>query len=528
MSAHQSDALVAEAIAFAAAAAGTRFAFGVPGGGSNLELVAACARHGIEFVLMHAETASVLAASAYAELTGAPGLALATRGPGAMSAVNGCAHAQLDRTPLLLVTDAVAPHDRGRTTHQLVDHHAVFTACAKASADVDPAGAVATANGAIALALRPPAGPVHLDTVANAASPLPRSDGSRPRGAQLPTSWKTLLTAARRPLLLVGVGARGSETSLRALQNRSQIPFLLTYKAKGILDETLPGFTGLLTGATIERFALDSADLLLAVGLDPVELIPASWPYAAPVLSLTPWPILDTYLGDVEELVAPVDDLLPQVAALLGHCAWEAPRAGLHLLDHVPALATENGIGPTALVKAVRAASPDGTIATVDAGAHMLVSMPLWTARRPGEALISSGLATMGYAVPAAIAASLARPRQRVVAFTGDGGLGMCLSELEVMARRCLDVLVVVFNDSRLSLIDVKQRTGSGGPGVMYNSTDFATAAVGLGISGTRIDTLSGLDAALQVWARSTGPRLFDVHVDPRQYPDVMKALRGA
>src|SRR5687768_10080045 len=98
---------VADAVASAAAGAGTRFAFGVPGGGANLDLVEACERHGIDFVLCHGETAGVLMASAYAELTGVPGLAMATRGPGALSAVNGTAHALLDRVPLLVVTDGI-------------------------------------------------------------------------------------------------------------------------------------------------------------------------------------------------------------------------------------------------------------------------------------------------------------------------------------------------------------------------------------------------------------------------------------
>ena len=107
-------------------------------------------------------------------------------------------------------------------------------------------------------------------------------------------------------------------------------------------------------------------------------------------------------------------------------------------------------------------ARPAGTIATVDAGAHMLVAMPLWQVDEPGEALISSGLATMGFALPAAIAAALARPDRRVVCFVGDGGLGMTLAELETLARLELAVVVVVFNDSALSLI--QHQAGGRGP----------------------------------------------------------------
>ena len=93
------------------------------------------------------------------------------------------------------------------------------------------------------------------------------------------------------------------------------------------------------------------------------------------------------------------------------------------------------GLAPHEVVDAARARAPAGTIATVDSGAHMLVAMPLWEVDEPGEALISSGLATMGFALPAAIAAALARPGRQVVCFTGDGGLGMALAELETLAR---------------------------------------------------------------------------------------------
>ena len=125
---------LATAVTQGIAARGARFAFGVPGGGPNLDVVGALTAAGVEFVLTHGETAAAIMAGTYGLLTGAPTLALATRGPGATSAVNGAAQATLDRTPLLLVTDTVHAADAGRVAHQRVDQRAVFAPTARSSA----------------------------------------------------------------------------------------------------------------------------------------------------------------------------------------------------------------------------------------------------------------------------------------------------------------------------------------------------------------------------------------------------------
>jgi acetolactate synthase I/II/III large subunit len=156
--------------------------------------------------------------------------------------------------------------------------------------------------------------------------------------------------------------------------------------------------------------------------------------------------------------------------------------------------------------------------------------MPLWPVTGPGHLLISSGLATMGFALPAAIAAALARPGQPVVCFTGDGGLGMTLAELETMARLRLPVTVVVFNDSSLSLIAAKQApAGHGGAeAVTYRPTDFAAIAGGWGVGAQRVGDVAGYRRAFADAVTSGGPALLDVTVDPSSYGAVLDAIRGA
>ena len=142
----------------------------------------------------------------------------------------------------------------------------------------------------------------------------------------------------------------------------------------------------------------------------------------------------------------------------------------------------------------VRAHTPAGTIATVDAGAHMLAVMPLWEVDEPRQLLISSGLATMGFALPAAIAAALCVPGRPVVAFTGDGGLGMTLAEIETAVRLRLRIVVIVFNDAALSLIKIKQRpAGQGGAeAVDYAPVSFAGVATAMGAAAAAAGTEAG------------------------------------
>ena len=159
----------------------------------------------------------------------------------------------------------------------------------------------------------------------------------------------------------------------------------------------------------------------------------------------------------------------------------------------------------------------------------MLVAMPLWEVAEPGRLLISSGLATMGYALPAAIAAALCAPRVPVVAFTGDGGLGMTLAEIETAVRLRLRIVVIVFNDATLSLIKIKQRpAGQGGTeAVDYGPVSFAGVATAMGAASAAAGTEAELVPALEAALRRDGPTVIDVAVDPACYPAVMELSRG-
>ena len=202
-------------------------------------------------------------------------------------------------------------------------------------------------------------------------------------------------------------------------------------------------------------------------------------------------------------------------------------QAALRLSEAAPA--RPGFLSPVQVVRVARSHVPRETVVTVDAGAHMLAVMPLWEVTEPRRLLISSGLATMGFALPAAIAAALCAPARLVVAFTGDGGLGMTLAEIETSARLRLRIAVVVFNDGALSLIKIKQRpAGQGGAeAVDFGPVSYARAAQAMGAAAVAVSTEMELAGALSAAAGRDGPTVIDIQVDPAGYPAIMDLSRG-
>jgi len=343
------------------------------------------------------------------------------------------------------------------------------------------------------------------------------------------------------------------------------IPALHTYRARGLVPDSSAEAGGLVTGGTLEWPLLAQADLIIGLGVDEAEMIPAAWDYAAPTILVGEWPPGCTgatgYFTGAIILTAP---LATAIALLARWAPATGPGSGPAAL---PALATEAGLGsahdahrgwapdagraarrdaarrlvsagpapapgtlaPLQVATIVRAHTPADTIATVDAGAHMLAVMPLWEVDQPRRLLISSGLATMGFALPAAIAAALCAPGTPVVALTGDGGLGMTLAEIETAVRLRLRIVVIVFNDATLSLIKIKQRpAGQGGAeAVDYGPVSFAGVATAMGAAAAAAGTGAELAAELAAALRRDSPTVIDVKVDPACYPAVMELSRG-
>lgn len=533
MSSHE----MASALASALAEAGADTIFGMPGGGNNLDVIGAAEAAGLRFVLAHGETNAVLMAAVYGDLTGRPTACVVTRGPGAASAVNGVANALLDRQAVLLVADSVDSAAAPRILHQQLDQRAMFAPIAKWVAVLTEQDPGATARAAISVAMTPPRGPVVVNVDPPGADPsVPDVDGDVV--AKLPEDFTARIAAARRPIIVLGTGARDAATEVRELVRGTSVPVLTTYRAKGLIPESWPNAAGVMTGASIEAPLLEEADLICFIGVDTVEFIPNPWPYSAPVLSLAGWSESSSYLDIEQEIVGDLPALVTSLGGSWAETDWSPSAAGEHratqrsrILDG-PAEehAASSGLAPGRIVAIARETCPPGTIATIDAGAHMLPAMELWDVENHDEVLISSGLATMGYSLPAAIGAAFARPSRPVIAFIGDGGLGMCAGELETLTRYRLAVTVVVFNDSRLSLIAIKAKpSGHGGDNaVAFTHVDFAEVGRGFGLSTASVTSEDELAQALRQRIDDGGPGLIDVRTDPRTYRHVMQVIRGA
>jgi acetolactate synthase-1/2/3 large subunit len=531
----------AAAIAAVLADAGTRVVFGLPGGGPNLDVVGAAAAAGMRFVLTRTENAAVIMAATYADLTGRPGAAVVTRGPGLASAVNGIAHAALDRLPVVVIADTVRSADAGRISHQRLDQAALGRAIANAVITVGRDRTREAAAEAVRLALTPPAGPVIALMDDSGASDPGRAPGAAQpdpdRGQRDVAVLAHALHRSRRPVVMLGTGAIAHTAAIRAALAGRGIPALHTYRARGIVPDSAAEAAGLVTGGTMEWPLLAAADLIIALGVDEAEMIPAAWDYAAPVLLVAGYP-QDRRGPAYFHGATALDILLPAAVSVLAgtHSEHDWPpdagrtaRTQATLRLSGAAKARPGFLSPVQVVTTVREHAPRGTLVTVDAGAHMLAVMPLWEVTEPRRLLVSSGLATMGFALPAAVAAALCAPARLVVAFTGDGGLGMTLAEIETAARLRLRIAVVVFNDGALSLIKIKQQpTGQGGAeAVDFGPVSYARAAQAMGAAAVAVSAGTELAAALSAASRRDGPTVIDVRVDPAAYPEIMDLSRG-
>ena len=536
---------LAEAMIATLKSYGVKFLFGVPGGGSSLDLMAAADEAGMRFILCCGETSAALAASVVGELTGTPGVVLTAIGPGAASAVNGVAYAHLERAPLILICDAREQGD-AIPPHQVFGLKALFRPITKTCQRLTPETGVVEFAELVSLVLQKPRGPalVELSSGDAARAVLPPSSsvksddeeesegGDASAGSGPHEAAKALLAGSRYPVLVVGLQAASSDSGrdLQHLAERLDCPVFTTYKAKGVVADGHPQMLGHFTGADGEAEALRSADLIIWAGVEPVELIPVAWRHTAPLLVLSDVAGLEYPVTPAAKLIGPISRSAETLAATSASSAWSRAQITALRDDLKQRTRLGGGDGHTVeeVVDVVIAASGGEVRYTVDAGAHMISVMARIEAREAHTVLKSTGLSTMGFALPAAIAAALVAPERRVIAFTGDGGLMMCLAELSTAARLGCRITVVVLNDAALSLIDVKQqRRQQKSVGVRYPAIDFAAAATGLGCRAWRVKQHESLRPSIEAALAHEGAGLIDVRVDPTGYGGQLAALRG-
>lgn len=506
--------------------AGCRNAFGMPGG-EVLTLVDALEKAGIRFVLVKHENAGGFMAEGVFQRTGAPAILVATLGPGATNAVNVVANAEQDRVPLILLTGCVDADEALTYNHQVMDHRALFASITKATFTLSAAGAEIIADKALNRALSPRPGPVLIDvpiTVADAraaASGLPRMDApmaTAPAPGAMLDEARGWLAHAVRPLIIVGLDAMDGDApaAIRDAAERLNAPVITTYKAKGVLPEDHPlalGGAGLSPLADTHLLPLvRAADVIIAVGYDPIEMRPGwrnLWDAQTHrVIDLMPVPNThDMHRATLSVVCDPAAGLraLMQGLAPSSNEVWPQNEPTTTKAALAAAFSAEENWGPATVVATARNVLPRETIASADSGAHRILLSQMWGTYEPRTLLQSTGLCTMGCALPLAIGARMVEPTRPVVAFTGDGGLLMTLGDLSTLAELKLPVIIVVFADASLALIEKKQRERQlPNAGVNFAPVDFPAIANAFGGHGVRVADADALKAALHAALQRT------------------------
>ncbi|MHB8620617.1 MAG: thiamine pyrophosphate-binding protein, partial [Chloroflexota bacterium] len=522
---------VAGVIARVVAGTGAAFAFGHPGG-EVVVLMDALQRAGLRYILTHHENTAAFMAGAYAEMTDRPGVCVATLGPGAANMACGVANAFLDRASVLAFTGALALGAPRGTTHQAIDLNALYAPITKATFAVTADSAGQDIRRAVALCRAQRRGPVHLSIPSDVATAACQPVNGQPEAdqptllppAQLFARAVSLLRRARRPALLLGVGAQraGAGPAAVALAHKVGAAVAVTPKGKGLLPEDDPLFAGVLemAGDDLVIEFLKDADAIVAAGLDVVEL-DKPWRLSAPMIHVGALPNQEGYYPAEVELVGEVPAILERLAAdSVSAQGWSGESIENHRRGLRAYLCPRaEHLQPWQVVDAVRAALPRNAVAATDVGIHKFLGGQLWQTFEARTFFMSNGLSAMGYGLPTAATACLVWPDRPAVVFVGDGGLGMYLGELETIRRLGLDLLVVVMADGSLELIRRSQmRREVSLEGTSFTNPDFVQVARAFGGQGYEVQSLSDLKRAVNSAARSKGLRLIAARIDGGDY----------
>ncbi|NOD85346.1 MULTISPECIES: thiamine pyrophosphate-binding protein [unclassified Ruegeria] len=517
----EKDLRAADLVARRLYEAGCRHAFGMPGG-EVLTIVDALKTAGIKFILCKHENSAGFMAEGAHHMTGAPGILVATVGPGAVNGVNVVANAQQDRVPLIVLTGCVDATEALTYTHQVLDHQAVFRPITKASFVLTADGADTIADKAVAIATDGRDGPVHIDVPISVADAKPGPVEMRRRAkvsAVVPgeddlTLARSWLASSKRPVMIAGLDALKDNASAAVLRfcEAHNVPVITTYKAKGIIAEDHPlclGGAGLSPkNDDILLPFVKEADLIICAGYDPIEMR-VGWrdvwdPEIVNVIDITAEPNTHYMHQSTLQLVSHVGLTLDAMS----DCIATTPSWSGGGIDDVrdsltKAVAETEAWGPGVVIDTCRDVLPKNTVATVDSGAHRILLSQKWSCYAPKGLLQSSALCTMGCAVPLAMGASLIEPERTVVSFSGDAGMLMVAGELSTAAELGLKTIFVVFVDASLALIEIKQRGRQlKNAGVDFDKHDFARLAEAFGGSGHTVGNAEELKAALMA-ARS-------------------------
>ncbi len=487
-------------------------------------------RGDLRFVGIRHEGAAAFAASAYGKLTGRPAACFAIAGPGSTNLLTGLYDAKLDGSPVLAISGQVPSKVLGRGAFQDVDLSAVFRDVALSTVTVhagsDHAELAATAvkhavdgRGVAHLVL--PDEVQDLPSDAAVARPEGRRADRRVSPADLGPAVAWLRTA-RRPVIIVGQGARDATREVRELAERLGAPVLTTFRAKGLLPDTHPLGAGVLgrSGTPVASWLMNESDLLLVVGASfanhtgiaaykpivQVDDVPSAIGRFHPVEVGVLGDAAVTLRTIIESSGTAATDQRPDTAARWA--IWRAEKARRAADDR------GRGVASAAVFAALGRHCPADAVIAVDVGNHAY-SFGRYFESAGQPVLMSGYLGSIGFGYPAAMGAWAARPASPVVAVTGDGRFGQYLAELTTAVKYGIPVKHVLLDNGALGKISKEQLAGS--YPVWQTSLvnpDFTAYARLCGATGIPVHRGEELDGAMKELFAADGPALLHVHAD--------------
>lgn len=530
----KADATVAEKIIEQLVAFGVKHVFGIPGD-SNLPLVNAIRKNDkIDFILVRHEETGAFMASAHGKITDKLGVCMSIAGPGATNMITGLMDAATDRSPVLALVGQIPEVYLGSEAFQEIDQIELFRPFS------EYAETIARSNQAIKLtmmaakyALKKPGLSVlscPTDVLADALDdsiiqPEKRLFKSEVVATEAEIKKAIeLIDGCKKPVVFGGWGSRHCGELLLKLAEKLKAPIATTSRAKGVVHETHELALGVLgsIGTKHAAKAIQKADLIIIIGsgFRQANLVPAG----IKILQIDNDPTrigktFDVDVGLVGDASLILQNLVPLVKDKVEDKDFLAEVKKMRA-EHLAELAAEGKdfsipINPGFVIQSLRRNLNKDAIITVDVGDHTY-----WFYKKficeGHRTYLNANIASMGFALPAALVAKLDYPEKQVICVTGDGGFAMLMADFTTAVRENLNIVTVVFNDGVLKNIK-KELLRDGYPvfGVEFPNPNFAEFANSCGGLGIRVKDPKNLDEALKKALTSGKPALIEIISDP-------------
>ena len=522
----------AQWVVHALRAQGVETVFGYPGG-AIMPIYDALGVLGGEPLLCRHEQGAAMAAIGYARATGKTGVCMATSGPGATNLITGLADALLDSVPVVAITGQVASPFIGTDAFQEVDVLGLSLACTKHSflvQSLEELPRVMAEAFEVASSGRP--GPVLVDIPKDIQVALGdlephfstvKSDDAFPHAEVEEASQ--MIAQAKQPMLYVGGGVCMAQAvpALREFIAATQMPATCTLKGLGAVDADYPYYLGMLGmhGTKAANLAVQECDLLIAVGARFDDRVTGKLNTFAPNAKVIHMDIDPAEMNKLRQahvaLQGDLNALLPALEQPLDINPWRQHTADMRAehawrYDH-----PGEAIYAPLLLKQLSDRKPADSVVTTDVGQHQMWSAQHMTYTRPENFITSSGLGTMGFGLPAAVGAQVARPNDTVICISGDGSFMMNVQELGTVKRKQLPLKIVLLDNQRLGMVRQWQQLffqERYSETTLTDNPDFLTLASAFGIPGQRITRKDQVEAALDTMLSSEGPYLLHVSID--------------